>query len=155
MIDAGKLSNVKRSTIAIGLAEHDQFPIVILGTGFFVSSDALIMSAAHVFEECIKAQKYFREIRGRNLGVVASFAYTSKQEQHIFSTRIAKVTKLTMKHYDLGYVGPLDFDIGIAQLEEKKSKPLAFLELSPTKRPELYQEAAICGYPQGDESFAL
>jgi hypothetical protein len=30
----------------------------------------------------------------------------------------------------------------------------AFLDLNPTKE-DLYQEVAICGYPQGDESFAL
>jgi hypothetical protein len=154
MVDAGKLNNVKRSTIAIGLAEQDQFPTVILGTGFFVSSDALIMSAAHVFEECILAQTYFREKQGRNLGLVASFAYTSRLEQHILSPRIAKVTALRMKQHDLGYVGPLNFDIAIAQLEEKGSKPLAFLDLSPTK-PDLFQEVVICGYPQGDECFAL
>lgn len=154
MIYADKLKHVKRSTISIGLAEHDRFPLVVLGTGFFVSSDALIMSAGHVLEECAQAKQYFHKTHGKDLDVVASFAYTSKQEQHILSPRIGEARLLKMKRYDLGYVGPLDFDISIAQLEEKKSKPLAFLDLNPTKK-DLYQEVAICGYPQGDESFAL
>jgi Trypsin-like peptidase domain len=154
LIDANKLKNVKRSTVTIGLAEHDKFPLVVLGTGFFVSSDALIMSAGHVLEECLKAKQHFRERYGKDLGLVASFAYTSKLERHIISVRIRKMTTLKMKHYDLDYVGPLDFDISVAQLEEEKSKPLAFLDLKPT-RADLYQEVAICGYPQGGETFAL
>ena len=72
----------------------------------------------------------------------------------MLSTRIGAVKRLKTKHSDLGYVGPLDFDISVAQLEEKKSKPLAFLDLNPTKA-DLYQEVAISGYPQGNESFAL
>ena len=154
MIDADKLKNIKRSTIVIGLAEHNQFPIVVLGTGFFVSSDALIMSAGHVLEECVKAKQHLEKTYGKALDLVASFAYTSKREQHMVSARIGQVRLNKIKRFDLGYVGPIDFDIAVAQLEEKKSKPLAFLDLNPTKA-ELYQEVAICGYPQGSESFAL
>lgn len=154
MIDTDKLRNIKRSTIAIGLAEYGQFPSFILGTGFFVSSDALIMSAAHVFEECVTAQQYFNKTYDKKLGVVAALVYTTEKEVSAFSVRIGKVTKLTIKHYQLGYVGPMDFDIAVAQLEHEGSKPLAFIDLQPTK-VNLYEEVGMCGYPQGDESFSI
>jgi hypothetical protein len=127
LIDTDKLKNVKRSTITIGLAERDQYPKVVLGTGFFVSSDALIMTATHVLEECYKAKQHILEKYGKDLGLVASFAYSTKLERHILSVRIGKVTSLKIRGYDLGYVGPLDYDISITQLEGKGSKPLAFL----------------------------
>jgi hypothetical protein len=73
------------------------------------------MSAAHVLEECMKAKQFLQGRLGKDLDVVASFAYNSRLERHISSVRIGKITILKMKGYDLGYVGPLDFDISVAQ----------------------------------------
>jgi hypothetical protein len=123
LIDTNKLKDVKRSTIAIGLGEENKFPSVILGTGFFVSSDALIVSAAHVFEECITAQRHFDKTYGKKLGVVAGVVYTTGLNFHAFSVRIGKITINKLKGYDLGYVGPQDFDIAVAQLEGEDLNP--------------------------------
>jgi hypothetical protein len=154
LIDTDKLKDVKASTIAIGLGEENKFPSYVLGTGFFVSSDALIMSAAHVFEDCTTAQQYLENRNGKKLGVVAGIAYTSSLKFSSYSLRIGKITKNKLKDYDLGYVGPQDFDIAVAQLEGEGSRPLAFLDPHPTKA-NLYEEVAMCGYPQGDMTFSF
>jgi hypothetical protein len=154
LIEINKLNDIKRSTFAIGLGEENKFPSVILGTGFFVSSDALIMSAAHVFEACITAQQYYDKTYGKKLGVVAGITYTTDLKFHAYSLRIGKVMKNKLTSYDLGYVGPQDFDMAIAQLEGIGSRPLAFLDPHSTKA-NLYEEVAMCGYPQGNVTFSF
>jgi hypothetical protein len=97
LIDTNKLKDVKASTIAIGLGEENKFPSYVLGTGFFVSSDALIMSAAHVFEECTTVQQYLENRNGKKLGVVAGIAYTSSLKFRSYTLRIRKITKTKLK----------------------------------------------------------
>lgn len=154
MVDTNKLEKVKQSTIAIDLAEENKFPRYILGTGFFVSSDASIMSAAHVFVGCAEAQQYRYEKYGEKLGIVAGIAFVEGGKFRTFSVRIGKQTMSKIRSYDLGYMGPQDFDVAVAKLEEEGSKPLAFLDLHTTK-PNLYEEVAMCGYPQGNVTFAF
>lgn len=119
-----------------------------------MSSDALIMSAAHVFEGCTAYQQWLYKEHAKRYGVVASLAYTTSQHVNITSVRIGKVTTLKTRRFDAGYVGALNFDVAVAKLEGEGSKPLAFLDLSPTKA-NLYEEVAMCGYPQGDVTFSF
>lgn len=53
MANSGVITNLKASTIAIGIIDENNpmFPLAIGGTGFFISEDGFFVTAFHVLED--------------------------------------------------------------------------------------------------------
>jgi hypothetical protein len=154
VIDIGKLAEVKSASVAIGLADKTTLkPKVVIGSGFFASSTGLVITAGHVFEHCVRWQGILR--RGREETEVMVFDISETGPKFIMAaTKLENMKRVSItKPLEEHYVGPINMDIGVATIADRTKLPC--LEIKTPFASRLYDEIALCGYPAGNQSFAV
>jgi hypothetical protein len=158
MFNKEKLKRVKDATVAIGLIDKksNRRPVVIVGSGFFVSSRGYVVTAKHVLDRCDEvitaSDKHIEELEIAVLSVTASGSSADVRVMREVTTYAFTVID------SANYVGPIDPDVGVIipgdGVNDIGGTP--FLDIKqPPSRLDLYQNAVMCGYPSGDESFDM
>lgn len=124
---AEKIKEVRSSIIAIGFHPNPQ-QITIIGSGFAVSDDGKILTAAHLYNQLNEDQK-------NNL---RAFVMVEQKQDNLERYQWIPI-KLTNK------VDP--DDIALFQLDEYKNTLLRKLELSDSEQVEIGQNAYFIGFP--------
>jgi hypothetical protein len=153
MVNSAVFNAVKTATVAIGLANRDTGDILCsVGTGFFIGGE-YIVSSAHVFNQCIKYNTYYKE-KGKGIeGVYSAFNVTSRGEHLQSNTyNIESAIRLPALKEAAGFTGSLDLDLGIGKLDHRSDN---FLHIRQPIGLKLYEEIAMCGYPSGRISLIL
>lgn len=159
MINSSNFTLVKNATVALGLVDEGGIvPKQICGTGFIVTKNQYLMTASHVVDACMKWNKMY-EKKNIKTEIVAfnTLGTESEIKFHVlpvdpFSKEF--FVKTVLKDPGEGFAGPRDFDIAIGKFLYK-TDDFPFLEIKKPGESILYNEIAICGYPNGDQSLDL
>ena len=118
MENCHKIDKLKDSVIAIGIAKYTKdhiIPRFFSGTGFFISPDGVILTAAHV----IRGMQSFLEDE-RNKRVI--FYVSAKNNQltwFILPIEFSIIVSTQIPETALVYAAPSDLDIGILKIKAK------------------------------------
>lgn len=151
MISSDKLSYIKTCVVAIGLVEAKENsiePLAIVGSGFFVKREGIVMTAAHVFRAC---QPKYEEFLTKGLETaVAAFHVIPNNEG--FDLNVLPIPY--MKVPELSKNEPISktFDIGIG-IPKEYCKYVPHLENKLFDNSILYKDILISGYPSGNLSL--
>lgn len=146
-----KIDELKDSVIAIGIAtyhENTLEPRFFSGTGFFISPDGLILTAAHVV-------KTINSLLNDEKDKKVIFYISSKNDDltwYILPVEFGMIISTQIPDTTLVYAAPHDLDIGFLKIKAKD--PVPYLNIME-KNPELYQEIVICGYPDPSTSLQI
>lgn len=134
---------LKKSIVAIGLAtryEHGILPSFFGGTGFFVSSEGVIMTAAHVIRGLIP---FLSDKRNEIIIFYASMK-TNDVILVYLPIEFKSIISVIPPETNLTYAAPKDLDIAFLKIKTNVGTPS--LEIMAEK-PNLYEEIVMCGYP--------
>lgn len=149
MIEEEKISSVRKSVVAIGLADSDgQKPLVyqgkpmVEGTGFLIAKRGYIMTASHVLHRCKSHQS---SIGGNPKIGFFSIVVNAKLEVSFEFCEILKALEIGKDVNVLGYPGPRQLDIAIGTFESENE--FSSLEIRKLNTVNVNDEIFVCGYP--------
>lgn len=159
MINTDKLNLVKSSTVALGLVNKGgMVPKAVCGSGFIINENYYMMTASHVIKKCLELKKHYDQ---KNLPTeIVAFRSSSTNEETLFQVLpLDLFSDHSIAFYSFskmasGYAGPQDVDICIGKFI-KKPDSFTFLEIKKPSKLNLYDEIAMCGYPNGDQTLDL
>ena len=146
---------VKKATVAI-VAEIPgnipRRPFTIIGSGFCIRSEGVLITCEHVFKAFVETEGYQRLMQsiGRNEGqsvsvksiVPHAMFYSGVHGTEIRMDAVSIATGVAMK----------DFDLAVLKLQTHPAFPRGYPALPITDYSELHEmmEVATCGFPLGE-----
>lgn len=146
---------VKKATVAIVASipgSGGRCPFTIIGSGFCVRSEGVVITCEHVFKAFVDPKSYQRLMQsiGRNDGqpvpvksvVPHAMFYSGARGTEIRMDAVSIATGVAMK----------DFDLAALKLHEHSAFPQGYPTLPIADYSELHEmmEVATCGYPLGE-----
>ena len=123
----GKIKKVKSSIVAIGFTPNPQ-QITITGSGFCISDDGKIITAAHIYNQLNDEQR-------KNLK-----AFVLVEQSAADLERYKWIPIKLIKKNDAN-------DLAVFQLEEYKNTLLKKIEIGDSDKTEIGQDAYFIGFP--------
>jgi S1-C subfamily serine protease len=145
--------SIKKATVAVIQRPANptpQRPFKILGSGFCVHPDGIVLTANHVFQSFLKDQHH-KSVRQRvgegvhvptPISVFSVLFYAGAEGSKVFMHEVVPA--------EVGIVN--DFDIAIFKIHKHGAFPNGFPTLDIAEYADLHEmiEVATCGYPFGD-----
>lgn len=122
-----KVNQVRQSIVAIGFSQESN-KITIIGSGFSISNDGKILSAAHLYNE----------LKPEQIKTLIGMAMTKREENGLehYAWLPLKLIKKDDKN-----------DVALFQIEDYNKTLLRPLELDDSEKVEVGEEAYFVGFP--------
>jgi len=147
----GAIRDVKRSTVAIGLANSNLEIVSIVGTGFIVDSSGIIITAGHVFDDCKTSQLYYsrHEHIETRIAAFRPFHTPTKfsMDKGVFSS--IKKIKSSFKNENLPLFN-IDLAYGLLATPFPDVEPMSIESEIPL---ETMNQVGMCGFPAGKHAL--
>src|SRR3972149_4421331 len=151
-MDPQLVSKIKSSTVAIGLRDGNNVnPYTIFGTGFIVNPEGYVITAAHVFQDCLKkCEELHKENDKINMSIIL---LQSKGNN----------TDITLMNFDKGISIDMGSSLALGTMSEtdiailrpvEEQQNLTPLTINP-KKLNVLDEILMCGYPGGGTSLKI
>jgi len=149
---------VKRATVAIVMEYPGRIParpFAILGSGFCVHPEGVIVTCEHVFKSFVDPAAYTRvmEAVAKNSGKVEPFPELAAARPHALFLGGVQGTEVTMFPVPIvNAVTKTDYDLALLKLHKHGAFANGYPTLSIADYSEIHEmmEIGICGFPLGE-----
>ena len=145
--------SVKKATVAVikrRANPKQEHPFKIIGSGFCVHPDGIVLTADHVFQSFVKDQHHRSVLERVGEGVLVPTPIEVFSVLFYGGSEGSEVFMHEASPAEVGIVN--DFDIAIFKLRQHPAFPNGFPRLEVADYADLHEmmEVATCGYPFGD-----
>jgi S1-C subfamily serine protease len=145
--------SIKKATVAVMTRRPEStpgHPFKIIGSGFCVHSDGIVITANHVFQSFVKDQHHESVLERVGEGVLVPTPMTVFGVLFYGGAEGSKVYMHETTPAEVGIVN--DFDIAVFKLRAHPAFPNGFPKLEVAEYADLHEmmPVATCGYPFGD-----
>jgi len=148
-------SKVKTATVAVALLneEDDKNPFIIIGTGFCVHNEGIIITCRHVVSAFTDEIEFNKLINQTNLEEQNLWKELKGSVPHVIFFNSSLPGQLLAFPVRVNFsICKTDYDLGVMRLDKHEafSKGFPVLEIEPYENIKEATEIALCGFPLGN-----
>jgi S1-C subfamily serine protease len=146
---------IKRATVAIVLSHPEkipQKPFTIIGTGFCIHPEGIVVTCEHVFRSFVHPDSYQRIMRAITGNETETFELKGAVPHAVFHSHVAGTEVHMIPVPIVNAVTKTDFDLAVLKLHPHAALAHRFPTLPIAEYEELHEmmEIGTCGYPLGN-----
>lgn len=148
--------SIKKATVAIAIAHPETLPkkpFTIIGSGFCIHKDGVIVTCEHVFKTFTHPESYQRCLEAINEGKDSIISDLKGIVPHAIFFSHSQGHEIFMNPVPImNAVAKTDFDLAAFKLQKHSSYSQGYPTLEIAEYGELYEtmEVGTCGYPLGN-----